>query len=250
MTLVEVLVVIGIFTSLFGLLLPAVQCARRSASRTERNNNIHQIALGLHGYHAFNSHFPSGITLRTNDYMYMGWHTRLLPYIEQGSVWREAIVGYSQYPYDFKLTPHPFSNVIKTYVCPSDGRASQPRLARGKFTAGLTSYVGVSGTRTLRRDGVLFANSAVRIADILDGLSNTIAIGERPPSKDCGPKSGGLRVGDLDSMCSAFHFWSMHPGGANFAFADGSVWFIAYSHSFVLPTLATRAGGETPVSID
>jgi prepilin-type processing-associated H-X9-DG protein len=41
------------------------------------------------------------------------------------------------------------------------------------------------------------------------------------------------------------HFWSLHPGGAHFLFADGSVRFLAYSADSSLPALATRAGGES-----
>jgi prepilin-type processing-associated H-X9-DG protein len=46
-------------------------------------------------------------------------------------------------------------------------------------------------------------------------------------------------------VCDQFHFWSLHPGGANFVFADGSVHFLAYSADNVLPMMGTRAGGET-----
>lgn len=42
----------------------------------------------------------------------------------------------------------------------------------------------------------------------------------------------------------ALHFWSPHPGGANFGFADGSVRFLSYAADEVLPALATRAGNE------
>jgi prepilin-type processing-associated H-X9-DG protein len=51
--------------------------------------------------------------------------------------------------------------------------------------------------------------------------------------------------GQYDDPCHHNHFWSLHPGGANFAFADGSVRFFRYSAASVLPALATRAGGET-----
>jgi prepilin-type processing-associated H-X9-DG protein len=51
-------------------------------------------------------------------------------------------------------------------------------------------------------------------------------------------------AGDFDNEWHSFHFWSLHPGGANFAFADGSVRFLAYSANTILPALATRAGGE------
>jgi prepilin-type processing-associated H-X9-DG protein len=51
--------------------------------------------------------------------------------------------------------------------------------------------------------------------------------------------------GNLSNPCDRYHFWSLHSGGANFAFADGSVRFLAYSAKDVLPALATRDGGET-----
>lgn len=121
----------------------------------------------------------------------------------------------------------------------------------------------------------------MRFTDITDGTSNTLLVGERPPSKDLWygwwyagfgaggngtadmvlgvrenippgdafiPDCGGLPArfapGRIDNMCDAFHYWSLHSGGANFLFADGSVRFLAYSADAVLPALATRAGGE------
>lgn len=129
-----------------------------------------------------------------------------------------------------------------------------------------------------REDGVLFLDSRVPFSKIRDGLSNTLIVGERPPSAnlpaigawyggwghwrnftaflgvvetDVGvsglPCSSGpyLFAPDrLDNRCSIFHFWSQHRGGGNFAFADGSVRFLAYGAASVLPALATRAGGE------
>jgi prepilin-type processing-associated H-X9-DG protein len=50
--------------------------------------------------------------------------------------------------------------------------------------------------------------------------------------------------GNLQIQCDVFHFWSLHSGGANFAFADGSVRFMSYSADNIMPALATRAGGE------
>ena len=48
----------------------------------------------------------------------------------------------------------------------------------------------------------------------------------------------------LNNLCDAFHFWSLHSGGANFLFADGSVRFMPDAANEITPALATRAGGE------
>lgn len=143
-----------------------------------------------------------------------------------------------------------------------------------------TSYLGVLGRNGFRNDGALFADSKVTFADIRDGQSNTILIGERPPSSDfrigwwyrgwgaskdgigemilgvrernfsadykaCPPGPYSFVRGDLKNPCDTFHFWSLHPGGANFAFADGSVRFLSYSADAILPALSTCAGGES-----
>ena len=61
----------------------------------------------------------------------------------------------------------------------------------------------------------------------------------------CGPgRYPFAPASGLDDPCGMFHFWSPHPGGANFVFADGSVRFLAYSADPVMPALASRAGGE------
>lgn len=54
----------------------------------------------------------------------------------------------------------------------------------------------------------------------------------------------GFGPGRTDNPCDRWHFWSLHPGGANFAFADGSVRFMPYGAKAIMPALATRDGGE------
>jgi prepilin-type processing-associated H-X9-DG protein len=51
-------------------------------------------------------------------------------------------------------------------------------------------------------------------------------------------------AGNLNTQCDMFHFWSLHAGGAHFAFCDGLVRLLSYSADPILPALATRAGGE------
>jgi prepilin-type processing-associated H-X9-DG protein len=127
------------------------------------------------------------------------------------------------------------------------------------------------------RNGVIFLDSEVRMTDITDGSSNTLLLGERPPDEwrefarwhggwgiwtragsslgvretsveplnsQCFNSGYRFQRGSLNDPCSIFHFWSLHPGGANFARADGSVTFMSYSAESILPALATRAGGE------
>jgi prepilin-type processing-associated H-X9-DG protein len=174
--------------------------------------------------------------------------------------------------------------VVPVFGCPADARVQTAwtvTTPRGEWRTSLTSYLGNMGTDALSRGGVLNRDSRVELQHISDGISNTIFAGERPPSPDlvygwwyagygqerngsldsvigarevnrsphtnykvCGPGPFRFMSGRIDSDCDVFHYWSLHPGGANFAFADGSVRFLAYSADAVLPALATRAGGE------
>ena len=72
------------------------------------------------------------------------------------------------------------------------------------------------------------------------------------PNPDCGLGPFPYRQPDLNATpdCSLFQYWSLHQGGANFAFADGSVRFLAYSADPILGALASRAGGEVPETIE
>ncbi|MER3417268.1 MAG: prepilin-type cleavage/methylation domain-containing protein [Chloroflexota bacterium] len=283
-TLIELLVVIGIVAVLMGLLLSATQRVREAAHRTTCANNLRQIGLALHQYHTAHRVLPPGFTALTSRQRYPGmtFLVRILPFIEQDVLWRYTIAAYEATQRASQNPPHiGFALPIRVYSCPSDGRADFPQLTRFNITAALTNYVGVLGTAYDQTDGILYINSRVRLQDIRDGTSQTVMVGERPPTGDhwfgwwytgfgqrgsgsvdmllgarernagdrpfinhCprGPYSFG--PGRLEEICDAFHFWSFHPHGAHFLFADGSTRFLGYAADAVLPALATRSGGE------
>ncbi len=118
------------------------------------------------------------------------------------------------------------------------------------------------------------------MADITDGTSSTLMMGERPPGPDgelggwyanwgnltcglahllpagtyaislgdepnCPEYRPPLHPGSPNDGCALGHFWSLHAGGTHFAFADGHVTFVRYTSAGLLPALATRAGGES-----
>jgi prepilin-type N-terminal cleavage/methylation domain-containing protein/prepilin-type processing-associated H-X9-DG protein len=280
-SLLELLVVIAILGVLIGLLIPAVLKIREAANRVKCINNLKQIGLALQQYHDGWGCFPPGCSFSGNaePQPHMSWMTRLLPYLEQGPLWSEAIAAFGQEKF-FERPPHLpiLAQPMPSFLCPSDSLSWQP-WDFGSFRVAFTDYMGLEGTDLTKQDGTLYLNSRVRLADISDGTSSTLVAGERPPSADHGlgwwyagwgqRKTGsadlvlGVRELCVDPMyymcpegpyafqpgqpndsCSAFHFWSFHPGGANFLFADGSVHFLGYSADPVLPALATRAGGE------
>jgi prepilin-type N-terminal cleavage/methylation domain-containing protein/prepilin-type processing-associated H-X9-DG protein len=284
-TLVELVVVLGIVGVLLALLVPAVQRVRDAAARTGCASNLKQLALAVHLYNDVYDHLPEGcaspFTSDPNRAVYhlaVSWQTSILPYVEQDAVWLKAREALGQgAPGHGALYDWVMAQVIPVYLCPAEGRRTGTN--GGGLFWGLTSYSGVAGTRDALQDGIFHSNFRVRFADIADGTSNTVMIGESVPGPNgifggwcagwgasvcrvaqirpagrndfvpfegvgCPVGAPALRPGQLGNACDVTHFWSLHTGGANFAFADGSVHFLPYHRSSVLPALATRAGGE------
>lgn len=213
----------------------------------------------------------------------ISWLTAILPQLEQDELWRRAWAAHSVDPSGNSPAHVAVSKVaVKPFRCPADSRPmgfSPPDPAR---TWALNNYPGVCGTGLFGNDGILHANYTTNSAGVTDGTSNTLLFGERPsnhngvdsswysgwgalryfggqlmpvssswadapppPGSGSCPRVSFFETGQYDSPCHRNHFWSLHPGGANFAFADGSVRFLRYSAVSVLPSLATKAGGET-----
>ncbi len=277
MTLIELCVALGIIAVLTALVAAAVQRARDAASCSQCKNNLRQMGLALQSYHDLSRSFPPGTGGPLFPYHYMGWQTRILPYIEQTPLWGRAERDFMANP-RWSVPPHAgLSVILPLYICPSDGHEigiSEPE----NITAAFTHYQGVSGSNF--NNGILFYDSHIRIVDIKDGTSQTLLVGERPASSDnhfgwwyagVGQQHTGCLdayisvreynqsyreptcprgpyhfvPGGVEDSCDVFHFWSHHFSGANFLFADASVHFLPYSADDILPALATRSGAET-----
>ncbi len=291
-TLIELLVVIAIMAVLIALLLPAVQAAREAARRAQCVNNLKQIGLALHNYHDSVGAFPMSYSARgkfvdgqTDTAPGWAWATMILPQLEQGPI-------YNAVNFAMSVEAPQSSTVVlaalKVFVCPSDMATSPFAVLDGSgntlvmMTA--SSYAASVGndatdsTTGLNNDGlgngVMFRNSAVRLADITDGSSQTILVGERAwaitegvwagvvtngttrrgPKNPC-PTTGALFYAaatlvqahgnvlntNTDPDGGLDDFSSFHPGGANFVFADGSVRFL----KSVLRNSGQTPGGAT-----
>lgn len=290
-TLVELLVVIAIIGILVGLLLPAVQYAREAARRMQCSNNIRQIGLAAHNYESAYSRLPSGwVDNRGDGEPGWGWAAALLPFMEGSNLsqqidWRIEIEN--------SIHDQVRTTVVPTFICPSDPYPNVFEIAEGHghshppsapsaptnyatheynideghklFEISKSNYVGMFGTIEIEDapyagDGVYFGNSRTKFRDILDGLSNTIMVGERsgqlggsvwhgniPEAAE--PHARILGVADHSPNSPEGHFEdfrSYHSGGVNFLRADCSVqWIPETIDETVYRNMATRAGLES-----
>ncbi len=316
-TLIELLVVIAIIALLIALLLPAVQAGREAARRAQCLNNLKQVALALQNYHDAVGAFPMSYAAApkfvdgsTDVAPGWAWSALILAQLERSAAFHAINFGL---PVEAGENSTVVRSRVDAYLCPSDRISNGPFVLSdaGNNPLGLvdsTSYAACVGddradtTTGLDNDGlgngVLFRNSRVRLADITDGASQTIVVGERAWSITEGTWAGVVRAGVVrrgpsnpcpttgasyypaatlaQAHCNVLNsisdpdgglddFSSRHPGGANLAYADGSVRFFKsvignagarpdgstiYSPaSLVLQALGTRAGGEV-VSAD
>ncbi|UUO09252.1 DUF1559 domain-containing protein [Blastopirellula sp. J2-11] len=196
-TLVELLVVIAIIGVLIALLLPAVQQAREAARRMHCTNNLKQIGLGLHNFHDVNGRFPPG-SLSNNgtrwgspEWPYFLHFT--LPYLEQGA-YHERLNNYTNamawgIAADHAQWQFLHNLPLEAFQCPSAAETG-PKEITGGLRLANSNYLGIfSGSNdgesfadadALRRGlfGMTTEKKARRMADVTDGLSNTMIVAE------------------------------------------------------------------------
>jgi prepilin-type N-terminal cleavage/methylation domain-containing protein len=247
-TLIELLTVIAIVGVLVAILLPAVQSAREAASRTGCMNNLHQIGIALHNYHDANRTLPVGC-IEWRGYRapptarQFAWSAMLLPFLEQQPL--HARIDFSK-PFDHTVNARAASIRLKVFECPS---ALNRNLVRGQ-----TDYGGLYGEIIVDRqqdDGIFLYERRIAFRDIIDGLSNTIAVSEDiggPDSewingRNVFVQSGGIN--DPTAWIGDNEIRSKHTGGATVLFADARVMFMSNStDKKALGQGITRAKGE------
>jgi len=271
-TLVELLVVIAIIGILVALLLPAVQSAREAARRTQCLNNVVQVGLSLHSYEFHFESLPPGVTnpdgpIRNEPQgNHVSWIVKVLPYLEQNVLYRkfdQAAGAYADVNAELRAVR------LRPLECPTN---NLPNTNEAK-TIAHSSYAGChhDAEAPIDKDnhGLLFLNSKIKYAQIYDGSSSTILLGELIVSPEGLGWASGTRATlrntsaieagqaylgtgqardaekERAGTLAVGGFGSFHPGGANFGFADGSTRFLSKNTDpTVLRLLGNRADGE------
>lgn len=300
-TLIELLIVIAIIGVLMAITIPAVQVARESARKASCRNNLRQIGMAMSSHHAAHNHFPSngwgyrwlgepagGIGVQQPG----GWIYNSLDYIEQTNLRRlgsgnqkeveltlamQTPLAVFHCPSRRKGTLYPFLGQFPLHNVPlpamaakcdfggNGGETQYRHPLGGPSSMDPQTVAAYRWPDTRELNGVFFVRSAIREADITDGLSQCYLIGEKcvstrphdPKSPDRGDDQT-LYMGDdkeirrftdepprRDSrQIAPTAFGSGHASVCHFAFADGSVRAISFSiDSDVHRRLGNRGDG-------
>ena len=193
-TLIELLVVIAIIAVLIGLLLPAVQAAREAARRAQCSNNLKQIGLALHGYHASVGGFPVGFLAPTGPVpansspQQYRWSplAQMGPFLEQGALVNALNfdlplgirpTGGSAFWEPYPANTSAMATTVSTFLCPSDA-APAPLDGSGPTSYAFCSGDGSNGGAATGANGMFILGPSLSLADLIDGSSLTIAASE------------------------------------------------------------------------
>jgi prepilin-type N-terminal cleavage/methylation domain-containing protein/prepilin-type processing-associated H-X9-DG protein len=211
-TLIELLVVIAIIGVLIGLLLPAAQAAREAARRAQCVNNLKQLGIAAHAFHDVQGHLPSsrrpaGLTPlpRTAGLTY------LLQYLEGGNLYNTVNLSAT-----WGLPANTTSSLtrVATFLCPSSPSPERldgipeisPFVADANAVTDYSPTIGVDARLLSARlvdgvgKGMLPKNETPRLADVLDGTSNTILYAESAGRPFLFRKGGDQVSGDLERV--------------------------------------------------
>lgn len=284
-TLVELLVVIAIIGVLVALLLPAVQAAREAARRMSCQNNLKNITLAALNYEGTHGRLPPASYIEPwPPSEGLSVHAFVFPFLEQSSLYEamDFTLGARDLPnitlgqIGVPIFQCPSDEVeidLITSSLPEGWATSSYSAVMGAYAMGdsLPSDGGACGA--YYTDGAFVPDVGVELRRITDGTSSTLAFGERTynlrgwvkgsysqSSRICHISSKTIRhpinaderlwcywpcAGAKTAEFNHLQFGSDHPGGAQFAYVDGSVHFFADSISLDLyKSLATRDGGE------
>jgi prepilin-type N-terminal cleavage/methylation domain-containing protein len=290
-TLIELLVVIAIIAILIALLLPAVQQAREAARRSQCKNNLKQLGLALHNYHDVHNQLAPNMVNRADGVAWGGgrhrkgsWLVRCLPFLDQAPLFQGVNFNVEVFTNNtLRLAD------IPTIKCPSDPEGG----LRKRSDTRVSNYSASIGAQRMARCGTYPGNVfgdgpdqhadtqdparlsgmfsrfawAARFAQVTDGLSNTIAVGEILPNASdhaimgwhtananwyatTGPinfetREGGGGCASWSSWATANGFKSSHVGGAHFLMGDGSTRFISENIDYRnYQKLGSRRDGE------
>ena len=284
-TLVELLVVIAIIGILIALLLPAVQAAREAARRGQCQNNLKQVGLAVHGFHDTYKFYPHS-RRDTRE----SWALMVMPYMEGSSQYEKW--DFTKNYYDQLDEVREF--IIPGFICPTRRRPPQISTA-GDVLQGTTNphkpgacsdYAAVCDDNTGTGDynpahgstlppgapvtGIFWISLEsdpfskkwrLTTASVLDGLSNTLLVGEKHISKElytigvdssvyngdhgASFKKAGVGAPLAKGPKGTGQFGSYHPGMCQFVLADGSVRALPVSINLVvLGRLANRKDGQ------
>lgn len=272
-SLVELLVVVFIIGLLIALLMPAVQASREAARSKQCLNHLKQLGLALHSYHGNHNSFPPA-AMPTR---WWSWIVHILPHMEQSPLYDRFDLALPAFWDDGPAINNRNTSVIlPVLLCPSDPHnrvVNEWECSGSPCEFAYTDYLGVTGRTPVNFGDGMFPNPrvAIRFAQVTDGSSQTLFVGERPvvfvssTRGDFGwwaagaganwpppgrldnvlDSSEGLRSGSANNEFHLFHWWSYHNTGAQFLFVDGSARFLSYSiDHHTLLDLSSRDGAE------